>query len=135
MRPGSGTPAPSTSPPARPRMWFSARAVRTLERSNPMRVMVMVKAVIKPARKRRLHANAALARNEPGSAYVPNRQLWIREARRHYVPNRALRVRVAGPDGGDAWVPPHEVMNLSLARVAPRPEGGVAAGRGGAGGP
>jgi len=78
-----------------------------------MRVMVMVKAVIKPARKRRLHANAALARNEPGSAYVPNRQLWIREARRHYVPNRALRVRVAGPDGGDAWVPPHEVMNLS----------------------
>ena len=69
--------------------------------------------VIKPARKRRLYVNGLLARNEPGSAYAPNRQLWIREARGHYVPNRALRLRVARPNGADAWVPLHEVMNLA----------------------
>lgn len=44
----------------------------------------------------------------------PNsRQLWIREARGHYVPNPALRLRVALADGADAWVPLHELMNLS----------------------
>ena len=68
---------------------------------------------IKPARKRRVYVNGLLARNEPGSAYAPNRQLWIREARGHYVPNPALRLRIASADGADAWVPLHEVMNLS----------------------
>jgi hypothetical protein len=74
---------------------------------------VFPEVVIKPARKQRLYVNGLLARNEPGSAYVPNRQLWIREARGHYVPNPALRLRVARADGADAWVPLHEVMNLS----------------------
>jgi hypothetical protein len=69
--------------------------------------------VVKPARKRRVYVNGLLARNEPGSAYAPNRQLWIREARGHYVPNPALRLRIAGADGADAWVPLHAVMNLS----------------------
>lgn len=69
--------------------------------------------VVKPARKRRVYVNGLLARNEPGSAYAPNRQLWIRETRGHYVPNPALRLRVARPDGADAWVPLLEVMNLA----------------------
>ena len=69
--------------------------------------------VIKPARKRRLYVNGLLARNEPGSAYVPNRQLWIREARGHYVPNPSLCLRVARPEGADAWVSLHQVMNLA----------------------
>ncbi len=69
--------------------------------------------VIKPARKRRLYVNGLLARNEPASAYLPNRQLWIREARGHYVPNPALRVRVAREDDAAAWVPLHQVMNLA----------------------
>jgi hypothetical protein len=74
---------------------------------------VFPEVVIKPARKQRLYVNGLLARNEPGSAYAPNRQLWIREARGHYVPNPALRLRVALADGADAWVPLHELMNLS----------------------
>ena len=74
---------------------------------------VFPEVVIKPARKRRLYVNGLLARNEPGSAYAPNRQLWIREARGHYVPNPSLCLRVARPDGVDAWVPLHQVMNLA----------------------
>jgi hypothetical protein len=69
--------------------------------------------VIKAARKRRTYVNGLLARNEPGSAYVPNRQLWVRESFGHYVPNPALSLRVAGADGADAWVPLHEVMDLA----------------------
>jgi len=74
---------------------------------------VFPEVVIKPARKRRLYVNGLLARNEPGSAYAPNRQLWIREARGHYVPNPSLCLRVARADGADAWVPLHQVMNLA----------------------
>jgi len=69
--------------------------------------------VIKEQRKRRIYVNGLLARNEPGSGYVPNRQLWIRERHGHYVPNPNLKLRVALPDGSDAWVPLLEVMNLS----------------------
>jgi hypothetical protein len=73
---------------------------------------VFPEVVIKPARKRRLYVNGLLARNEPGSAYVPNRQLWIREARGHYVPNPSLCLRVARADGAESWVSLHQVMNL-----------------------
>ena len=69
--------------------------------------------VIKAARKRRTYVNGLLARNEPGSAYAPNRQLWVRESFGRYVPNPALSLRVASADGADAWVPLHEVMNLA----------------------
>ena len=69
--------------------------------------------VIKPARKNRVYLSGLLARNEPGSAYAPNRQLWIRERHGHYAPNPALSLRVALPDGTDAWVPLHQVMNLA----------------------
>jgi hypothetical protein len=69
--------------------------------------------VIKAVRKRRVYVNGLLARNEPGSAYAPNRQLWVRESFGHYVPNPALRLRVAGADGNEEWVPLHEVMNLA----------------------
>ena len=74
---------------------------------------VFPEVVIKPARKRRLYVNGLLARNEPGSAYAPNRQLWIREARGHYVPNPSLCLRVARADDADAWVSLHQVMNLA----------------------
>jgi hypothetical protein len=65
--------------------------------------------VIRPERKRRVYVNGLLARNEPGSAYSPNRQLWIRERMGHYSPNPALRLRVAD----ERWAPLHEVMNLA----------------------
>ena len=69
--------------------------------------------VIKPARKNRVYLGGLLARNEPGSTYVPNRQLWIRERHGHYVPNPGIRLRVELADGADAWVPLHQVMNLA----------------------
>ena len=69
--------------------------------------------VVKPERKRRIYINGLMARNEPGSSYAPNRQLWLRETRGNYVPNPALRLRVGRPDGADAWVPVQEVMNLA----------------------
>jgi hypothetical protein len=66
--------------------------------------------VVRPERKRRTYVNALLARNEPGSAYVPNRQLWVRERQGHYVPNPALRLRAAS---GEGWTPLHDVMDLA----------------------
>lgn len=66
--------------------------------------------VVKPERKRRIYINGLLARNEPGSAYLPNRQLWVRERQGHYVPNPDLRLRAAS---GDGWTPLHDVMDLA----------------------
>jgi hypothetical protein len=69
--------------------------------------------VVKSARKRRTYVNGLLARNEPGSGYVPNRQLWVRESFGRYVPNGALSIKVAAQDGAETWLPLHEAMNLA----------------------
>ncbi len=69
--------------------------------------------VVQEHRRRREYLNHLLARNEPGSAYTPNRKLWVRERRGHYWPNPAVKWKVGAASGDERWVPLPELLHLA----------------------
>jgi hypothetical protein len=85
--------------------WTAARVSRPPFEHFP-------EVVVRESRRKRTYLNHVLSRSEVSSNYPSSRRLWRRERMGHYVPNPGLSLRVALPDGTEAWRPVLEVLNV-----------------------
>lgn len=70
--------------------------------------------VLRDYRKKRPYVNGLLAKNEIGSAAVPNRKLWKRTRHGHYMPNPDLSLRVTTTTEEEEWRPINDVLGTRL---------------------
>lgn len=98
------------------RGFFADSLMETLE--------VLPDHIWRAARRKRTYINAVLARAEVSSSYRPARKLWERWENGYYMPARNMHIRRKNADGGEAWVPITEALNLPWVIRGTRPAPG-----------